>query len=62
MLAVGSCLNIIDAIMSDQGRNGFAIVRPPGHHAHPSMDLGFCFFNNVAICARYLQKNYNLKR
>lgn len=34
-------------------RNGFAIVRPPGHHAHPSMAEGFCFINHVAVAARY---------
>ncbi|CAF3550340.1 unnamed protein product [Adineta steineri] len=62
LLAAGSCLNMVDAIMTDKGRNGFAIIRPPGHHAHSGMDYGFCYFNNVAICARYLQKNYNLQR
>ncbi|CAF0859618.1 unnamed protein product [Rotaria sordida] len=62
LLAAGSCLNMIDAIMTDEGRNGFAIVRPPGHHAHCSLDYGFCYFNNVAICARYLQRHYNLQR
>ncbi|CAF1459613.1 unnamed protein product [Adineta ricciae] len=62
LLAAGSCLNMVDAIMNDQGRNGFAIIRPPGHHAHSGLDYGFCYFNNVAICARYLQKNYNLQR
>ncbi|CAF3949322.1 unnamed protein product [Rotaria sp. Silwood2] len=62
LLAVGSCLNMVDAIMTDEGQNGFAIVRPPGHHAHCSLDYGFCYFNNVAICARYLQKHYNLQR
>lgn len=80
LLAAGSCLNMVDAIMNDtvrkfrfdsmktrkyrcvQGRNGFAIIRPPGHHSHCAMDYGFCYFNNVAICARYLQKQYKLKR
>ncbi|CAF4560221.1 unnamed protein product, partial [Rotaria magnacalcarata] len=62
LLATGSCLNMVDAIMSNEGGNGFAIVRPPGHHAHCSMDYGFCYFNNVSVCARYLQKNYNLQR
>jgi histone deacetylase 6 len=30
----------------------FAIVRPPGHHAHCSIINGFCFFNNVAVAAK----------
>jgi histone deacetylase 6 len=30
----------------------FAVVRPPGHHAHCSIINGFCFFNNVAVAAK----------
>jgi histone deacetylase 6 len=39
--------------------NGAAIIRPPGHHANDDSCSGFCFFNSVAVAARYAQKNYS---
>jgi len=33
------------------GRNCFALVRPPGHHAEPGRARGYCLLNNVAIAA-----------
>lgn len=56
-LAAGAGLTAVDAILTDQARNGFALVRPPGHHAESSQVSGFCLFNNVAIAARYAQQH-----
>jgi acetoin utilization deacetylase AcuC-like enzyme len=40
----------------------FALVRPPGHHATPERAMGFCFFNNAAVAARYAQAELGVQR
>ena len=47
--------------MAGEVDNAFCAVRPPGHHAEISEAMGFCYFNNIAIAARYLQINWNIK-
>jgi acetoin utilization deacetylase AcuC-like enzyme len=61
-VAAGGFLQLIDASMSGEIENGFALVRPPGHHAEHGKSMGFCIFNNIAIGARYLEKKYGLSR
>ena len=60
--AAGSAIAVVDQIMTGQARNGFALVRPPGHHAEYGRISGFCLFNNVAAAARQAQAVYNVKR
>ena len=61
-LAVGAGIKGVDMIMSKEISSAFALVRPPGHHATATKGMGFCIYNNIAIVARYLQKQYGLKR
>ncbi len=62
LLAVGGLLEACRAVMEGKIQNGFALIRPPGHHAEASQAMGFCLFNNVAVAAEYLLKNFALKR
>ena len=61
-LAAGGCLELADRIMGNEIDYGFALIRPPGHHAEPGRGMGFCVFNNVAITAEYLRRVYGLQR
>ncbi len=60
VLAVGGYLKLVDAVVTGKCANGFAAVRPPGHHAERDRSMGFCLFNNVAIAARHLQRKHRL--
>ena len=51
---------LADRIVAGDLENGFALSRPPGHHAEQGTALGFCLFNNVAIAARYLQRAHGV--
>jgi len=61
-LAAGTVLKLADEVAHGRVDNGFALVRPPGHHAEHNAALGFCLFNNIAIAARYLQDQHGLEK
>lgn len=62
LLAAGGLCQAISMVCSGQLDNAFALVRPPGHHAERSQAHGFCLFNNVAIGARFAQKDLHVGR
>ena len=60
-LAVGNTIELSKYVFDGKLKNAFALVRPPGHHAKDK-PLGFCYFNTVAVTAKYLKKHRNIQR
>lgn len=60
--AVGCIIELAINVAQGKLQNGFALVRPPGHHAEPTVPMGFCYFNGVAIATKVLLDRYKLKR
>ena len=61
-LAVGGGLKLLEEVCAQPGSQGFALVRPPGHHATPTRSMGFCLYSNIAIAARYARQTLGMKR
>jgi acetoin utilization deacetylase AcuC-like enzyme len=61
-LAAGAIMSGMEMIVQGEADNGFALVRPPGHHAEVDRAMGFCLFNNVAVGARYGLEHLGLER
>lgn len=60
-MAVGCVVDLAVRTWAGDIRNGFAIVRPPGHNAESQQAMGFCFFNSVSnansLCISYFKLN-----
>lgn len=57
----GAGIAAVDDLMINNERI-FCAIRPPGHHAETVKAMGFCFINNIAVAAKYLQKKYEVKK
>ncbi len=62
LLAAGGVIDAVRMMMKGRIDNAFCAVRPPGHHAERTKAMGFCYFNNIAIAARYLQVRWGIQR
>ena len=54
-MAAGCVIDLAFKTAKGDNKNGFAVVRPPGHHAESGLAMGFCFFNSIAVAARLLR-------
>ena len=61
-LGAGCTLTAVDAVLSGDVANAYALMRPPGHHAEAERGIGFCIFNNGAIAAAYALEHHGLAR
>lgn len=48
-LSAGGTYAVMDAVLSGSVENGYALVRPPGHHAEADRGHGFCIFGNIPV-------------
>lgn len=64
LIAAGAAILLADEIVSGRLKNGFALVRPPGHHSMRVVhgNRGFCNINNEAIMVDYLRRQHGIKR
>jgi acetoin utilization deacetylase AcuC-like enzyme len=61
-LAVGGVLYAVMQVMEGSLDNAFCAIRPPGHHAEADKAMGFCYFNNIAIAAKYIKKMWDIRK
>jgi acetoin utilization deacetylase AcuC-like enzyme len=60
--ASGGAAVVASSIWEGRARRGFALTRPPGHHATHGQGMGFCLLNNIAIAAEYLIRNHHVQK
>lgn len=60
--SVGGLIELTQKVIDGEYKNGFALVRPPGHHALKNKAMGFCLFGNVSIAAKYALEFSKIKR
>ena len=62
LVSAGAAIDAVDAVVTGELTNAFCATRPPGHHATRNQAMGFCFFSNVAVAAKYACERHGLKR
>ena len=60
--AASSLCKLVPRVTTGELDNGFAVIRPPGHHAEPGLAGGYCVINNVAVAAAYAQEKLGTEK
>jgi acetoin utilization deacetylase AcuC-like enzyme len=60
--SAGGAVGVAEAVWQRQAARGFALCRPPGHHATRNQGMGFCLLNNVAVAVEYLQQTFGAQK
>ena len=61
-LSAGGALALTEAVVSGEVDNGYALTRPPGHHAEADQGIGFCLLGNTALSAKHARTALGLER
>lgn len=61
-IAASSFCRLVGDVVCGKYDNGFAVIRPPGHHAEPGFAGGYCFLNNVAVTASYAIERLHVRK
>lgn len=61
-LAAGGTHAVMDAVLRGEIANGYALVRPPGHHAEADQGYGFCLFGNVPVAIMKARQSHQLAK
>lgn len=62
LLAAGGTMAAMDAVLTGEVSNAYALVRPPGHHAERGTGMGFCIFGNVPVAIEHAKATHGLGR
>ncbi|KAI8889449.1 Arginase/deacetylase [Backusella circina FSU 941] len=57
-VAAGALIELADKVVQGELTNGFALIRPPGHHAEDDVVMGYCYYNNVAVAVTSTLEKY----
>lgn len=61
-LSAGGAIVMLEAVVSGEVDNGYAVINPPGHHATATFGCGMCMFNNVAIAIKHVKETLGVGR